>query len=138
MPNIRIKNSSPNINAKSTIPHIKVYSGGSVGVTQGSGGTQTFAGKGYMIGMMALTYITTQQSSGTVTITNVSDLKPNVFLKNTVAHTRILSGGSVTSTSAGTITGTPIGLLLLLTHSISSAATNSISDFKPNIRITKT
>lgn len=78
MPTIRLKNTVPSIRNFNASPIIRIRSGGSVGTT--SAGSGTFAGKGYLIGMMALTY-TMAQGSGSIT-TAVSDFKPNIRITN--------------------------------------------------------
>lgn len=96
MPNIKIKNTSPNILSKSILPiirninrvpnilnknlisHPRIVPGGSVSVV--TTGSANFGGAGYLIGMMALTYT---QSQGSQTTTKfISDLKPNIRIKN--------------------------------------------------------
>ena len=88
LPSLRIKNTDvnsrsapvvPHITTKSSIPNQRIQNGGSVS-TQQSGGV-TFAGKGYLIGMLGLTYIKSYVTPIIIT-PFVSDLKPNVRIQN--------------------------------------------------------
>lgn len=101
MPNIRINNTAPNIKNKNLVlnvrlsnvvpinrdfnlnPTVRVDSASKVTVIEGTtGGGSSFAGKGYLMGMMALPYIAAQVIAGATTMAVVYvGPKPNMRIQ---------------------------------------------------------
>lgn len=84
IPNSRVSNLTPSFNSRSITINSRVDSATAISVIEGqtSGGT-TFGGKGYLIGMMALTYTSAQvtATSTTIQVTYVGP-KPNIRINN--------------------------------------------------------
>jgi hypothetical protein len=97
----KLKNFTPSVSTKQFSPGLKVgqETSSTEIITISSGGGVSFGGPGYMIGMMALTYIAAQTSgasSGTLLITNIGTrphtrqtaYTPSVSTKNNLPNLR--------------------------------------------------